>query len=221
SWKEILPHVKRDTGYLRREHYEVLDLHNELVDPKTVKWSRYGKGNLPFKFRQMTGDDNALGIMKFDFPNKYSVYMHDTNAKKYFRYETRAFSHGCMRLQDYMDLAHFLIRDDSVKLPRDTFDFWTTTGDQRKINLKKPLPIHVRYFTCDVDTDGNVFLHSDIYLRDRRMMRLLYADMKNDHRQEEKDSSPAGPADTKKKSDRKAVLNSPGDKSKSKKKKKA
>ncbi len=177
AWKEILPHVKRDTGYLRRENYEVLDRNNQIVDPATVNWKKYGRGNLPYKFRQMTGRENALGIMKFDFHNKYSVYMHDTNSKKYFRYTTRAFSHGCMRLEKYMDLAYFLIRDDSVRIPKDTFDLWTKSGDQRKINLRKPLPIHVRYFTCEVDTNGNVSVLLDIYLRDKRMMNVLYGEM--------------------------------------------
>lgn len=193
AWKEILPHVKRDTAYLRKNRYEVLDRNNQVVDPKTVNWKKYGKGNLPFKFRQMTGDDNALGIMKFEFHNKWSVYMHDTNAKKYFRTDTRAYSHGCMRLENFMDLAHFLIRDDSVKLPRDTFDVWTTLGEQKKINLRKPLPIHVRYFTCDVDTDMNVYVHCDIYLRDQRMMKVLYKDMQETST---KNPKPAAPANT-------------------------
>lgn len=199
AWKEILPHVKRDTGYLRKERYEVLDRNNQLVDPKTVNWKKYGKGNLPYKFRQMTGDDNALGIMKFEFQNKWSVYMHDTNSKKYFRFETRAFSHGCMRLEKYMELAHFLIRDDSIKLPKDTFDLWTTLGDQKKVNLRKPLPIHVRYFTCDVDTNGNVFVHTDIYLRDQRMMKVLYKDMISAGEPDKKPASKPAPASTKKK----------------------
>lgn len=175
AWKEILPHVKRDTGYLRKNRYEVLDRNKQVVDPSTINWSKYGKGNLPYQFRQKTGDDNALGIMKFEFYNPHAVYMHDTNAKKYFKTETRAYSHGCMRLEKYMDLAHFLLRDDSVKYPRDTFDLWVQQDVQRKINLRKPLPIHVRYFTCEVDTDGVVELHTDVYLRDERMMKVIYA----------------------------------------------
>ena len=184
AWKEILPHVKRDTGYLRKNRYEVLDRNKKVVDPKTINWSKYGKGNLPYQFRQMTGDDNALGIMKFEFYNPYSVYMHDTNAKRYFKTETRAYSHGCMRLDKYMDLAYFLLRDDSVKYPKDTFDVWVQQDTQRKINLRKPLPIHVRYFTCVVDTDGVVELHTDVYLRDERMMKVIY-----------NDSVPAAPAE--------------------------
>lgn len=174
AWKEILPQVKRDTGYLRRNRYEVLDRNNNVVDQRTINWKKYGKGNLPYKFRQMTGDDNALGVMKFEFHNPHSVYMHDTNAKKYFRTETRAYSHGCMRLEKFMDLAYFLLRDDSVKYPKDTFDVWVKEDTQRKIALRKPLPIHVRYFTCEVDTDGVVELHTDVYLRDERMVKVLY-----------------------------------------------
>lgn len=174
AWKELLPHIKRDTGYLRKEHYEVLDRNKNVLDPKTIDWKKYHKGYLPFTFRQMTGTDNALGIMKFEFHNKYSVYMHDTNSKRYFRFTTRAFSHGCMRLEKYMELAYFLIRDDSVKIPKDTFNLWTTLDSNMKINLRKPLPIHVRYFTCDVDTDGVVSVYPDIYLRDERMEKVLY-----------------------------------------------
>ncbi len=174
AWKELLPHIKRDTAYLRKNHYEVLDRDKNVLDPKTIEWKKYHKGYLPFTFRQMTGTDNALGIMKFEFHNKYSVYMHDTNSKRYFRYTTRAFSHGCMRLEKYMELAHFLIRDDSVKLPKDTFDVWAAMDVQKKINLRKPLPIHVRYFTCDVDTNGTVSVHSDVYLRDEQMEKVLY-----------------------------------------------
>ncbi len=175
AWKEILPHVKRDTAYLRKNRYEVLDRNNAIVDPNTVNWKKYGKGNLPYKFRQMTGNDNALGVMKFEFHNVHAVYMHDTNSKRYFKTETRAYSHGCMRLEKYMDLAHFLLRDDSVKYPKDTFDIWVKQDTQRKINLRKPLPIHVRYFTCEVDTNSKVEVHSDIYLRDERMMKVIYS----------------------------------------------
>ena len=124
--------------------------------------------------------------------------MHDTNSKKYFRFTTRAFSHGCMRLEKYMELAHFLIRDDSVKMPRDTFDYWTTLDSNMKINLKKPLPIHVRYFTCDVDTDGNVDVHTDIYLRDDHMKRVIYR-MAPEKKDEKKSSSGENSAAAKKK----------------------
>ena len=172
--KEILPKIKRDTSYLRKHRYDVLNNENEIVDIKKINWNKYNAQNLPYKFRQQTGIDNSLGIIKFEFFNNFNVYIHDTNAKKYFKFTTRAFSHGCIRLDKYMDLAHFLLRDDSIKIPRDTFDLWSVTHQQRKIDLKKILPIHVRYFTCDVDTNGAVALHADIYSRDNRMRNVIY-----------------------------------------------
>lgn len=203
AWKEILPHVQRDTAYLRKNRYEVLDRNKQVVDPNTINWKKYGKGNLPYQFRQKTGDDNALGIMKFEFYNPYAVYMHDTNAKKYFRTETRAYSHGCMRLEKYMDLAHFLLRDDSVKYPKDTFDVWVRQDTQRKINLRKPLPIHVRYFTCAVDTNDVVELHTDVYLRDERMMKVIYG---TSTPAAPAGKAPATPANTSTSNEKKAVL---------------
>lgn len=203
AWKEILPQVKRDSAYLRKNRYEVLDRNKQVVDPNTVTWSKYGKGNLPYQFRQKTGDDNALGVMKFEFNNPHAVYMHDTNAKRYFKTETRAYSHGCMRLEKYMDLAHFLLRDDSVKYPKDTFDLWVTQDVQRKINLRKPLPIRVRYFTCVTDTNGNVELHTDVYLRDEHMISILYAKPAEGAPAEK---TPAAPAKESTTSDKQAAL---------------
>ena len=207
AWKEILPQVKRDSTYLRKNRYEVLDRNNNIVDPNTVNWKKYGKGNLPYKFRQMTGDDNALGVMKFEFHNPHAVYMHDTNSKRYFRTETRAYSHGCMRLEQYMDLAYFLLRDDSVKYPKDTFDIWVRQDTQRKINLRKPLPIHVRYFTCEVDTENVVKLHTDIYLRDERMLKVLNS---KPTAPAADDKTPAEPATTTSSKDKKAMVRPKG-----------
>jgi L,D-transpeptidase YcbB len=176
--KEILPHVKRDSTYLRRNRYEVLDRSGKIVDPNSIDWKKYGERNLPYKFRQKTGDDNALGILKFNFNNKHGVYMHDTNSKGYFNRETRALSHGCMRLENYMQLAYYLIREDSTKMPRDTFDVYMKSGRQRTMPVRKPIPIHVRYFTCVPNSDGEIILYNDIYDRDKRMIRTLYREQK-------------------------------------------
>ncbi|TND08233.1 MAG: ErfK/YbiS/YcfS/YnhG family protein [Bacteroidetes bacterium] len=174
AWKEILPAVKRDTNYLHKKNFEVLDRNGNIVPPSQVNWSRLSKGNLPYKFRQRIGEDNSLGVLKFDFANKFGVYMHDTNSKRYFSVENRAQSHGCMRLEKYKELAYFLIREDSVKLPKDTFDVQLTQQVQRRIYVKKPLRLYVRYFTCFTDSKGNFFLLNDLYGRDERIMRVLY-----------------------------------------------
>ncbi len=174
AWKEMLPAIKRDTAYLRKKDFEVLDRSGKVVDPNTIDWKKVSRNNLPYKFRQRIGRGNSLGILKFDFPNRHGVYMHDTNSKSFFGYENRAQSHGCMRLEKYMDLAYFIIRDDSVKLPKDTFDLWMKEHSQRRVYAKKPLPIYVRYFTCYATDDNKILLLNDVYGRDERIMYVLY-----------------------------------------------
>jgi murein L,D-transpeptidase YcbB/YkuD len=178
AWKEILPHVKKDTNYLNKHKYEVFDRKGAIINPSTVEWSRYGENNLPYKFRQKIGSGNSLGILKFNFQNKYGVYMHDTNSKSFFGRETRAYSHGCMRLEKYMDLAYYLIKEDSLKLPKDTFNVYMKAGRQRTYNLSHPIPIYVRYFTCVLSEDGSIVLLTDIYGLDRKMARLFYPSAK-------------------------------------------
>jgi len=177
AWKEILPAVKRDTNYLHKKRFDVIDRNGNIVPASEVNWSKLSRGNLPYKFRQRTGSDNSLGILKFDFANKHGVYMHDTNSKSYFRFENRAQSHGCMRLEKYMDLAHFLIREDSAKMPVDTFDVMMKQHKQRRLYVKKPLPIYVRYFTCYTNEEGRMTLLNDLYGRDERIANVLYKDM--------------------------------------------
>lgn len=174
AWKEILPAVKRDTNYLHKKNFDVIDHNGNVIPPSQVNWKKLSKSYLPYKFRQRIGEDNSLGVLKFDFANKYGVYMHDTNSKRFFTYENRAQSHGCMRLEKYMDLAHFLIREDSVKLPKDTFDVYLKQQTQRRVYVRKPLPIYVRYFTCYTNADGQLLLLNDLYDRDDRIMHVLY-----------------------------------------------
>jgi murein L,D-transpeptidase YcbB/YkuD len=172
--KEILPVLKRDTSYLRKKNFDVVDWHGELVDPKTINWKRYTEKYLPYRFRQREGEDNSLGIMKFNFNNKYGVYLHDTNSKRYFKRDVRALSHGCMRLENYMDLARYLIRLDSVKYPFDSLEADIAKQEQKQVNLKKPIPIFTKYYSAFVDEDEGLMLFMDIYRRDELMERLLY-----------------------------------------------
>lgn len=174
AWKEILPAVQRDTSYLRKKNMEVLNSAGAVVDPSTVKWRKYNKENLPFKFRQRIGEDNSLGIVKFNFHNKYGVYLHDTNSKRYFRTAARSQSHGCIRLEKYLEVARFLIRDDTLKIPIDTLDSYLATPLQRQIDMKKKFPIYTKYFTATADTTGNLQFFLDIYRKDEKMMEMIY-----------------------------------------------
>jgi L,D-transpeptidase YcbB len=174
AWKEILPMVQRDTSYLRRKNFEVVNSRGEVLDIKNINFKKYSKDYLPVKFRQRIGGDNSLGICKFNFPNMYGVYLHDTNSKRYFKTFYRYQSHGCIRLEKFKDLARFLIRDDTLKLPYDTLEAYFSRTEQRRVDLKKSLPIYVRYYTAQTDSLANLQLYLDIYSKDERMMGLIY-----------------------------------------------
>ncbi|HEY0066957.1 MAG TPA: L,D-transpeptidase family protein, partial [Flavisolibacter sp.] len=103
--KEILPGLQRDPGYTNRKGYSLLDSKGNVVDPYFVDWSKYKKG-IPYKVIQGSGDANALGVIKFNFPNKHSVYLHDTNQRHLFSRKSRALSHGCVRVESWRQLAH-------------------------------------------------------------------------------------------------------------------
>jgi murein L,D-transpeptidase YcbB/YkuD len=172
--KEILPVLKRDTSYLRKKNFDVVDWNGYVVDPTNINWKRFSVTYLPYRFRQREGEDNSLGIMKFNFNNKFGVYMHDTNAKKYFKRDVRALSHGCMRIENYMQLAKYLIRTDSVKYPYDSLLTDILREKQKQVNLKKPVPVFTRYFTAVVDEEKGLELFMDIYRKDEQMEQVLY-----------------------------------------------
>jgi murein L,D-transpeptidase YcbB/YkuD len=174
AWKEILPAVQADTSYLRRKGFEVIGAHGVPVDTRKIKWKKYNKDNLPYSFRQVIGEDNSLGVLKFNFNSRFGVYMHDTNSKKYFKTFYRWQSHGCIRLEKYYEAARFIIRDDTLKLPYDTLDKWLATPEQQKINLRKPMPIFVKYFSTIADSTG-LHRYIDVYRKDEQMWRMLYS----------------------------------------------
>jgi len=171
--KEILPAVQRDISYLEKKHFEVIGKNNEVLDYTKLPWKKYSKNYLPVRFRQRIGEENSLGILKFNFYNPYGVYLHDTNSKRYFKTSSRAQSHGCIRLEQFTQLADFLIRDDSLHYTYDSLQQYFSIQQQRKINLKNRLPIYTRYYTSHADSTG-LKLYLDIYRKDEELMKLLY-----------------------------------------------
>ena len=171
--KEILPILKRDTSYLRRKNFQVLDGNNQVVDHTKIKWKKYTKTYFPWRLRQNIGEDNSLGILKFNFENKYGVYMHDTDSRRLFNREMRAMSHGCCRLEKFMDFAKFLIRDDSVKYPVDSLYADTAKSIQKYVYIKKPIALYITYFTAEVDEYCELKYFIDVYKRDEKMMLAL------------------------------------------------
>ena len=161
--KEVLPGIKKNKEYLRKFNLQVLDRHNRIVDSSALHWNRYSKNYFPYLIRQMTGLDNSLGIIKFNFRNKYSVYMHDTNARGLFGRQYRALSHGCVRLQQWDSLSRYLVRNDKLRHIEDSLVVWEKLQVQKQVSLTRRLPFYIRYFTCQVNASGHLIFDQDIY----------------------------------------------------------
>jgi len=135
SSTEILYNAKRDTSYLRKKGYRVFKSGNE-IDPTTVDWSSIRQNSFPYRIRQDGGGGNSLGKVKFLFPNLHSVFIHDTPAKRFFSNDIRAYSHGCVRLQEPFDLAKAILYSEVHEIESDTLDSIIARGIQRVIELK-------------------------------------------------------------------------------------
>jgi murein L,D-transpeptidase YcbB/YkuD len=150
----------------------VIDRDGNAVDPYSIDWTKLHKGHFPYVLRQMDGVDNSLGIMKFNFINKYSVYLHDTNNRGLFRNTYRALSHGCVRVQQWDSLAMYLIKDDSLRYTRDSVRLWLALQQKKQVNFSRRLPIYIRYFSAAVQ-DGQLLFYEDIYGEDKRLRKKI------------------------------------------------
>ena len=199
--KEILPMVKRNTEYLAKHNYEVLDTKGNLLDPDSVPWKKYTEKYLPVRIRQTSGQHNSLGIIKFYFENLSAVYFHDTPAKGLFNRTFRAYSHGCMRLQNAVTFAKKIMEfdNDILHLPQDQLVAMGIYETQKKkkgqydankygnsaqvifqnklqekekhiYNVKKDLPIYIRYLTAYCNEDNQLCFTPDFYSRDSVLM---------------------------------------------------
>jgi murein L,D-transpeptidase YcbB/YkuD len=167
--KEYLPKLKRNPGVLRKENIRVFNASGNEVDPYSVNWSALSR--MPYSLRQDSGPKNALGKVKFMFPNRFNVYLHDTPSKSLFKRDLRIFSHGCMRVQNPLDLAALILADQGWSRAR--IDAAVAKGGQRIINLKTPIPVHVTYLTAWVNKDGSVNFRRDPYKRDAQLAEAL------------------------------------------------
>lgn len=169
--KEILPKLKKDPNYLQDRDMTLLRGSN-VVDPSTVDFKQYSQKNFPYTIRQEPGPNNALGLVKFMFPNKYAVYLHDTPSKSYFERSDRAFSHGCVRVKDPFILAEQLLGDkgyDSHKIAE-----VVKSKKLQNVHLSKPMPVMLMYLTCYVNkTDGRMYYYKDVYKRDKKILANL------------------------------------------------
>ncbi len=168
--EDILPKVKKDPGYLRRERISVLDRNGREVDPASVNWAAYGR-MVPYTLRQEPGPANALGRIKLMFPNPHSVYLHDTPSRELFTRPERTFSSGCIRVEDPLALAELVL--DSPLWTRASLEAAIATGETQRITLPTPVPVLVVYLTAVADADGVTRFFRDVYGRDPRLLKAL------------------------------------------------
>ena len=177
--KEILPAVKKNPGYLARKGFSLVDSKGNEVDPYSVDWSKYSKG-IPYRVVQGSGDANALGIIKFVFSNKYSVYLHDTNQRYLFANAMRSLSHGCVRVQEWEKLAWYILRNDSISTPGsgytriDSLKTWLQKKQKRNIPIRNKIPVFIRYITCE-SVNGTIVFYDDVYSEDRDLSEKYFA----------------------------------------------
>jgi murein L,D-transpeptidase YcbB/YkuD len=169
--KDILPKIKKNPDYLRKMKISVIDRKGKIVDPNSVNWSKYSK-SIPYTLRQEPGPHNALGRIKFIFPNKYFIYLHDTPSRALFVRKDRAFSSGCIRVDNDIELAELLL-DDPDKWNREKILALLDTQKTQRVNLPKPKPVMLLYVTVWFDENDNFIFKKDVYARDQPVLKGL------------------------------------------------
>ncbi|MBK7883696.1 MAG: L,D-transpeptidase family protein [Chitinophagaceae bacterium] len=179
--KQYLPKLRNNPNYLSRIGLRLTNNKGEKIDPSSVNWSKYTRG-IPYSVMQNSGDNNALGIMKFNFENPFSVYLHDTNQRYLFKNDYRALSHGCVRVQEWEKLAYYIAKNDSInKRPGDTLRYtadsiktWISRKSHKRIPVKNKIPLFIRYFTCE-SQNGKIEFYDDIYGEDKVLRETYFA----------------------------------------------
>lgn len=170
---EMLSRIKANPDYLRKQNLMVVDKNDSVMNVDSLNWKKFNKNYFPYQIKQRQGDDNSLGVLKFNFANKYSVYLHDTNARWLFSKENRALSHGCVRVKEFMKLADFLVRYDSIRFPPDTLRSWITRQEKHVVSGFPRVPIFIRYFTCE-GKNGEIKFYNDVYGEDRVLSQRYF-----------------------------------------------
>ena len=169
--RDILPQVQQDPDYFANRGFTVKDRTGEAIDPSGVDWSQLRRGRFPYTLVQGPGPQNALGRVKFMFPNKYAVYLHDTPSRSLFDRGDRTFSAGCIRVENPFDLAEELL--GSAGWTQERFQAVLDSGEITTVFLPEPLPVLMLYWTAVVSTNGVVTFYNDVYDRDQAIAEAL------------------------------------------------
>jgi murein L,D-transpeptidase YcbB/YkuD len=173
--EDILPKLADGVDYLIDQSFKVFSgwsEDDEELAPEQVNWELYGKHHFPLRLRQEPGKKNALGQIKFMFPNKFAVYLHDTPQKSLFTKVQRDFSSGCIRVEDARTLANYLL-SDSPEWTEQTLTANIEAGRRQVVRIPEPITIHLLYMTAWIDGNGLLQFRSDIYQRDAMLDKAL------------------------------------------------
>ncbi len=171
--KDKLPQLKRNPYALKKQKIRVYNSTGQEIDPGLIDWSAVSANSFRYQLRQDAGPRNALGGIKFMFPNPYSIYLHDTPSRELFSRNQRTYSSGCIRISNPVELADYLLKHDP-KWNKDTIKTAATSGKQRVVRLPEEVPVYLLYWTAWVDEEGVLNFRDDIYQRDKPMLRALY-----------------------------------------------
>ncbi len=177
--KDIFPRLQRDPGYLAEKNMDVVDRNGKKVDPATIDFSKYTGRNFPYQLVQRPGPTNALGRVKFIFPNHHFVFLHDTPSKSLFGRTERAFSSGCIRVENPFELAELLL-GDPAQWNQETMMALLDSEKPKTVFLKEPMTVMMLYGTVGVLDEGVVRFYNDIYKRDARVLKALNGDFEYD-----------------------------------------
>lgn len=169
--KDILPDARTDPARITARGLRVIDREGQEIDPHSIDWSAFSSGHIPYTLRQDPGPANALGRVKFMFPNNHAVYLHDTPSKRLFDRDDRTFSSGCVRVEDPLTLARLLINEpewDDARIAE-----VLESAETQTVVLKQRVPVLLAYWTAWPDVDGSLNFRRDVYGRDARWLAAL------------------------------------------------
>ena len=175
--KEIGPALKANRNYLEKNHMKIYSGKDKEVNPNNVNWKKIRENTFPYSVIQQPGSHNSLGIIKFEFPNPFSVYVHDTPSKNLFNQTYRSYSHGCMRCENPIDLAKVMLQYDSLgkksnPITADSLDSLLSMQMNHPLRLMNPVPIFVEYQTVVADRQG-IYFHHDLYSKETSLVKIL------------------------------------------------
>lgn len=173
SLNEVLVKAQKDSTYFKRNNFELITYKKEPIDYASLNWDAINNGKFKYLIRQGGGRSNSLGLVKFIFPNKRAIYLHDSPSKYLYARDRRAYSHGCVRVQHALKLADNILSYDNNKMTIDTVNTYISKRKEKSIPLRKRLPVLIYYFTAEVDENDNLIMYDDVYNKDKLIIQQM------------------------------------------------